>query len=249
MNKISLLALAATAALLAFSGVTFAQESVTVPSTMVPKNIRALIQDTRVQRAGVKAAAQVSKENVQKKAVDLRQSTKNAMTAATSSAERRAIEKNAIEERKGIISERQASTTAMKEQLNMLARQHVGAIEQRYAIAIKQFENLAGRIQSRITKMKAGGTDTTSAETALSLAQAAIAQVKTDAQALADVSAQVSSGDAKVLRTRVEAAVKNVNASVKAAHSALEKAGKALTEGIRTQKTGATSSASATVTN
>lgn len=227
MTKVSPIALTTVIWVIAFSGVAFAQDAAQVPSAASPQ-VRP-IKAIQEKRADLREAAKDVRADFKVGAKDLRVETKEKMKAATSSTERREIEKNAIEKRKELIDTRKAGVKEIRDQKKELARQHVGIIEQRYAVAIKQFDNLASRIQSRIDKLKAGGADTSKAGSALAAAAAAIAQVKADAQALADLRAQVKSGDdAKALRAQIEAAVKKVNASIKSAHTALEKAGKEL---------------------
>ncbi len=233
------IALATLTGLLAFSGIAFAEEN--AQGAGAPPPPRPNLIQIKEKRADLREQAKDVRADFKAGAKDLRVNTKEKMRAATTSAERREIEKSAIKERKGLIDTRKASTTEIRDQRKELARQHVGKIEQRYAIAVKQFDNLATRIQSRIDKIKANGIDASKAEAALALAQAAIAQAKTDAQALADLRAQVNSGDeAKALRAQIEAAVKKVNASIKAAHSALQKAGKILATVDRSEKANTT---------
>ena len=278
MYKVSPIALAAVVSVLALSGIAFAEETIQLsaetprPAGIVPtparNNIKTIQANMEEKRAELKDAAKDVRSNFKIEVKDVRTNTRQEMREATSAIERREIERNAIEQRKGLIETRKASTTEIrdmrkdlletrKEKVSEirdvrkeLARQHIGRIEQRYAIAIKQFDGLVARIQSRIDKMsaqggsasggKTGAFDTTNVKAALSLAITAIAQVKADAQALADLGKQVNSGDdAKALRAQIEAAVKKVNGSIKAAHEALGKAGKALIESARTQKSDA----------
>ncbi|MDO8553107.1 MAG: hypothetical protein Q7S01_06340 [bacterium] len=228
-------------ALLAFSGIAFAEETSQAAGS-APAPARATV--IREKRADLKGALKDVQANFKTSVKDLRTGTKAQMQVASSSAERRAIERNAVQNTKALIQARKASSTKIIEQKKELARKNVGKIEQRYVVAIKQFDNLVTRIQSRIAKMKSAGADTTKAEAALARAQTAIEQVKADAQKLADLRAQDQSGQAKELRARVEAAVKQVNASMKAAHNALDKAGKALTviERLKQKKSPATTS-------
>ena len=257
MHKVSPIALAAITSVLAFSGIAFAEETVQLtaeaptPTSIAPTPARNTIKTIQAnleeRRAELKDAAKDVRSNFKIEVKDVRTNTKQEMREATSAIERREIEKNAIEQRKGLIETRKASSTEIRDmrkdvietrkekvseirdQKKEQARQHIAQIERRYAVAIKQFDGLAARIQSRIDKIKANGIDTVKAESALSLALSAIAQVKTDAQALADLVKQVNSGDdAKALRAQIEAAVKKVNGSIKAAHEALGKARKTL---------------------
>ena len=108
---------------------------------------------------------------------------------------------------------------------------------QRFGVALRQFDNLSARIQSRIDKLKNQGIDINAAESALNTAKTIIAQAKTDALALSDLVAQVNSAsDAKALRAEVLAAVRKTNASVRAAHKALKAAGEALIILARSQR-------------
>src|SRR3989338_3660464 len=237
MNKSTSFAFLTLGAFIALSGTVFAQEdSAVVPSSMAPKNVRPLMQDVRAKQAEIKSSIQDTREAFRETSVDLRQNVKAQMVSATSSEERRAIEKKAILDRKEIIGERQASTTALREQQKTLARQHLKLIGERYRVAIKQFENLATRIQSRIDKMKTVGADTSSAESALATALSIIAQLKTDAQAIVGSLSQVETGTgAKAARSQVEASVKKINAEIKSARDALESSVKALMKVPRTQ--------------
>src|SRR3989338_10192778 len=268
MYKVSPIALAAVVSVLALSGIAFAEETIQLsaetprPAGIVPtparNNIKTIQANMEEKRAELKDAAKDVRSNFKIEVKDVRTNTRQEMREATSAIERREIERNAIEQRKGLIETRKASTTEIRDMRKDLletrkekvseirdqkkeqARQHIAQIERRYAVAIKQFDGLAARIQSRIDKIKANGIDTVKAESALSLALSAIAQVKTDAQALADLVKQVNSGDeAKALRAQIEAAVRTVNGSIKAAHEALGKAGKALIENARTKKSDA----------
>ncbi len=236
MNKITLVPLAIVA-LLALSGAAFAQESA-APSGAAPQNARGIIEDIRAKRADIKASIKDVRTGFKTDVRDLRGDVKVKTVAATSSKERRDVKKDFRDEKKELKEERQASTTALKAERNALARRHLGLITERYGIAIKQFENLALRIQSRIDKIKANGIDASKAETALGLALTAIAQVKTDLQALKDLILQADpDAEAKALRAEIEAAVKKANASVKAAHRALQTAAKSLVSLTRPQKT------------
>lgn len=243
MRKATPFTLLVLGALMALPGATFAQESAAVPNSMAPKNVRGIIEDIRAKRNDIKVEIKDTRRDIKKESSELREDTKAKMSAATSSAERRAIEKSAIEQRKEIISERKASTTALKEKRNALQREHLQAITKRYWVAIKQFENLAARIQSRIDKMQGAGVDTSTAESALGTARSAIAQVKTDVQAVRDLLSQAeTAADPGALREQVAAGVKKAGESVKSAHKALQTAAKTLVTLVKTEKSSLKSS-------
>src|SRR3989338_618447 len=229
MKKTTPVVLTALTALLTFSGIAFAEESAKLPDGVSTQKPRTMIQNIRDKRTEIKSEIKDIRKDSKIELKDLRQDTKDKMKGATSSDVRREIKKDVREERKEIKDERKETVNAMKEQLKVLARQHGNAMGQRFGVAIKQFDNLSARIQSRIDKLKTVGIDTNSAESALNTAKIAIEQAKTDAKALSDLVAQVNStSDARALRPQIEAAVKVVNASIKSAHKALEYAGKAL---------------------
>jgi hypothetical protein len=248
MNKTSPIVLVTTTALLAFSGLVFAEETTQVPpGTPLPTRARGQVMQEK--RVDFEATIKNVRDNLKANAVDLRTNTKEQMPTrdgsasggrmATTSIERREIERSAVEQRKGLMETRKASSTEIRDQRKELARQHVGAIEKRYGIALRQFENLIARIQSRIEKMKGNGYDTGQAESALRLAISAVTQAKIDAQALVTVGEQVQSGeDAKRLRPQIGDAVKKLHASVKLAHQELVKTGKALIEVYKMQRQG-----------
>lgn len=252
MNKLTPVALTTLTALLTFSGVALAQDAVTLPAGVSPQKPRALIRDIKDERKESRGEIRDVRKDIKREIKDirkeskielkdLRESIKEKMREATSSDVRREIKKDARNERKEIKEERKGSVNAMKEKVKVLARQHVETIGRRFDVAIKQFENLAARIQSRIDKLKSAGIDISGAELAINTAKIAIVQAKTDAQALADLVAQVNStSDAKALRAQIETAVKKVNESIKSAHKALETASKTLFKLVRSQRTAAT---------
>ena len=241
MKKTTPVALTALTALLAFSGIAFAEDSAKLPDRVSPQKPRTIIQTIRDKRAEIKIDIKDIRKDSKIELKDLRANTKENMKGATSSDVRREIKKDVRDERKGIKDERKETVNAMKEQLKVLARQHGNAMGQRFGIAIKQFDKLVARIQSRIDKLKTAGVDTNSAELALNTAKLAIEQVKTDAKALSDLVAQINSvSDAKTLRAQVETAVKKVNGSIKSAHKALEAASKQLVSLARSQRRTAT---------
>ena len=246
MKKLNSIALTALTALFAFSGIAFAQDAAQPPGTPAPQD-SSNSKVIKEKRADLREAVKNILGNFKTESKDLRIETKEKMREATTSTERREIKKGAIEERKDLIEtrkaglveikdqrkelveERKEGKAEMRDQRKELARQHGNAMGQRFGVAIKQFDNLSARIQSRIDKLKSAGIETNSAESALNTAKLAIEQAKTDAKALSDLVAQVNStSDARALRPQIEAAVKVVNASIKSAHKALEYAGKAL---------------------
>lgn len=240
MQKITPVALTTVTTLFAFSGVALAQDAAE-PTSVAPQKPRALIQEIKDKRKEIKSEIKDIRKDFKKDARDLQEETKARMKVATSSDARREIKKDFRVEKKELKEERKASTTAMKAVLKVLAREHANAMGQRFGVALKQFDNLATRIQSRIDKLKTAGIDTNKAESALNIAKIAIEQARADAKVLSDLVAQINSAsDAKTLRAQVETAVKKVNESVKSAHKALGEAAKVLAANARSERKTAT---------
>lgn len=237
MNKLTPIALTTLTALFAFSGVAFAQDAVTLPASVSPQVPRGPVQRFLDRRIDIKSEIKDVRTEYKTDARNLRKETKERARGATTSEDRRDIRKGFRVERKEIKEERKETVNAMKEQLKVLARQHGNAMGQRFGVALRQFNNLSARIQSRIDKLKSAGTDTNSAESALNTARLAIEQAKTDALALSDLVAQVNSAsDAKALRADVETAVKKVSASIRSAHKALGTVAKTLVTSTRPER-------------
>lgn len=145
--------------------------------------------------------------------VDLRAETKIQLQNASSGPERRDIAR-----------ERTASSTNLARKIKDAVRQHAGLIKQRFALALRQFEQLSGRIETRLEKMKAEGIATASVEAELEIAKTANAEAKADVQAVADFVASVDdSADRAAVRTQLQALIKQAQTSIREAHQALQK--------------------------
>ncbi|OHB18866.1 MAG: hypothetical protein A2854_03375 [Parcubacteria group bacterium RIFCSPHIGHO2_01_FULL_56_18] len=127
-------------------------------------------------------------------------------------------------ERRDIARDRMASTTNLARKIKDAVRQHAGLIKERFALALRQFEQLSGRIETRIEKMKAEGIATASVEAELEAAKTANAEAKADVQAVADFVASVDdSADRAAVRTQLQALIKEAQTSIRKAHQALQK--------------------------
>lgn len=152
------------------------------------------------------------KQNADAKA-GLRAETKIQLQNASSGAERRDIAR-----------ERQASSTNLVRKIKDAVRQHAGLIKERFSLALRQFEKLSGRIETRIEKMKVEGMATASVEAELAVAKTANAEAKADVQAVADFVANVDeSADRAAVRTQLQALIKDAQTSIREAHQALQK--------------------------
>lgn len=186
--------------------------------------IRARAQNAKETRADLRNTIQDIRLDSKDRRTDLRVDTKAQMQNASSSDERRAIQKGAQIERRDIRDDRKASTTPIRMEFKTLARQHVGLIVGRFEVALRQFDGLVTRIQSRIDKLQARGAATASLEAQLTVAISAVAQARADVQALVSIMESVdASSDVKTVRQEIDAAIKKANASMKAAHNAFAK--------------------------
>jgi len=202
------------------------------------------------KRMDLKLDLKSMRENFQNQRADLRTETKAEVKSASSTDEKRTILQSAREERKTLLDARKASTTAQKAQLKALARRHFGLMTQRFNIALRQFDQLAVRIQSRIEKHQANGASTAAAEAALSRAVTTLLEARADVQGVLDIVAQVNdASDPKVVRTQVDEAVKKAMASIKSTHVAFSAAAKVLISVSRPQKVSAPPSATTTPNN
>jgi|GEM_PF-6578374 len=127
-------------------------------------------------------------------------------------------------ERRNIVRERQASSTNLVRTMKDLVRQHAGLIKERFALALRQFEKLSGRIETRLEKMKAEGIATASVEAELAVAKTANTEAKANVQAVADFVASIDdSADRAMVRAELQILIKEAQTSIRKAHQALQK--------------------------
>lgn len=180
--------------------------------------------------------AQETKKNIQQNALEakkeLRVETKTQLQNASSSAEKRDVMKGAWEERKDIAKTRAASSSDLRGKIQNVKnaiRQHAGLVKERFALALRQFEKLMARVESRIEKLKAEGVATTDVEADLEAAKVAHAEAKINVQAVADFIASVDeTADRTTVRTELQALTKEAQESIRTAHKALQDVVKAL---------------------
>lgn len=176
-------------------------------------------------------AKQNMQHNIKQNAIDakkeLRVETKMQMQNASSGAEKREVMKGAWEERKDIAKTRMASSSDLRgkvKDVRSAIREHAGRVKERFALALRQFEKLMTRVETRIEKLSAGGVDTTSIEADLEVAKSANVEAKADVKAVADFVASVDeTADRATVRTQIQTLTKEAHASIKAAHEALRK--------------------------
>lgn len=188
-------------------------------------------------------AMEIKQSAVDAKA-QLRATTQAELQEAETPEERRAVLQGATGARVDIAQDR------MQAGVKNLIRLHAGLVKERLVLAQRQFERMSARIQSRLDKMEAEGIDTASVQAKLDAAIAANVQAKADAQAVADYIASVDdSADRATVKAELEAKIKTAQASIKATHSALSEAVRALVALAKANKPAASvdTSASASV--
>ncbi len=160
---------------------------------------------------------------------DLKVQTQAQLQGAQTPEEKQAVMKNALGARVDIAQDRIASTTGLRMQLKALVRQHAGLIKERFSLALRQFDNLIARMNSRVAKLKAQGVATASVEADISAASAAEVQAKADVQAIVDFIATIQdSSDRTAVKTELQTLIKTAQTSIKAAHDAIAQAVRSL---------------------
>ena len=158
---------------------------------------------------------------------DMKIETRVDLKVATTGAEKRAVVQDARGEFKEVRSN-------VKERLQALFRTHLGSAIARLNAALRHFDNIVERIESRIEKLKGRGVDTTSVEASLATSVGLIAVAKADVQALSDLLSSVSpTSDPETVKAGVRAAIEKATASVKAAHRSLVDTAKQLAALVR----------------
>lgn len=177
----------------------------------------------------------------------LRVETKIQLDAATPG-EKDAIMRGAMNARMDGAQNRAGSSSDMRGRMQNIKeaiRQHAGLVKERFALALRQFEKLMARVESRIEKLKAAGVATASVEADLEAAKTANAEAKTDVQAVADFIASVDeTADRATVRTELQALIKEAQTSIRTAHQALQKVVKALVALTKESKPNVDASAS-----
>lgn len=228
----------AAGTVLLLSGIAFAEED--AAPRIQSNDIRAVqvkMQGLRAERADVKAKLKNGRENFLEQKRNAQSTAREQMKVASSSAQRRTILQTAKEKRQDALEERKTTATALKTDLKRSMRERTDIVKTRYLVALRQFDDLTDRIQSRIEKLNALGADTSAVQSALEAAKEAAAAGKADVQALSDIVSQMTDGsDVAAVRAQIEAASKKANASIKAAHAAFETASKQLMELSRALK-------------
>ena len=94
---------------------------------------------------------------------------------ATSVEDRMEVRQEAREQRDQMRDKAKEIRGNVKERIQALVKTHVGAVIKRSENALNMFDNLVQRMESRIEKLKTGGTNTASVETSLSASVALVA--------------------------------------------------------------------------
>ncbi len=161
-------------------------------------------------------------QNSMEAKAELRMETKANLQAAPPG-EKRDVMKDAMGERRDINQDRNASSSALRMKVRDAFRQHGGLIRERFSLAIRQFEKMFTRIESRIEKMKAAGVATASVEAELEAAKTARAEAQADIDAVRAIIENVDdSSDRAAVKTELKAAISTAHTSIREAHQALQ---------------------------
>lgn len=184
----------------------------------------------------LKARAQQIQQNTQQKVMDLRAETKMQLQGAPPG-EKREVMQGAVDARIDIARERQASSSNLRQNIKDAFKMHGGEIKNRFQLAIRHLKGLLVRIDSRIDKMTAAGTDTSAVAELKVSADTAVAKAETDIKAVADLVASASdTADRAALRAELQAKIKTAHQSIKAAHEAIKKTVRALSDLAKSSK-------------
>lgn len=124
---------------------------------------------------------------------------------------------------------RGASSTGQRMQLKALIRWHGGLIKERFVLAIRHFNNILTRIDTRLGKLEDQGVDVSAVAKLKVDAELAVDKAEADAKAVADFVASIEdSDDRAAARAELGAKIKTAQASIKAAHQAIQKVVRAL---------------------
>lgn len=155
--------------------------------------------------------------------------------ASTSGEHKNNIIENLRKKQAEFKGERKAKVENLKERIQALARTHLGGAITRLSAAIRHFENIAERIESRIEKLNERGIDTASVEASLEAAVALTATAKVNVGALKDLINSVTDfSDPETVKAEIRAAIEKATASVKAAHQQFIKAARELSALVQT---------------
>ncbi|MEK7509545.1 MAG: hypothetical protein AAB605_02420 [Patescibacteria group bacterium] len=192
-----------------------------------------------------KAVQQNIRQNAMEAKQELRADTKMQLQGAQTPGEKKDILQNAVGARVDIAKDRLQATA----KLRSLVRIHAGLIKERFVLAVRQFERLIARVESRIEKLKAEGVATASVEAKVEVATTAVATAQADAQAVAAYIESVNdTSDRETVKTELRALIKTAQASIKAAHAALKEAVRELVSLNKTVHANTNASASSETT-
>lgn len=151
--------------------------------------------------------------------------------------ERRDVMREAVPERMQIAKDRMASTSALRMKMKAAVQRHAGLIRERFTNAITHLEKFMVRIDSRIDKLSAAGVDVSAAVSLQGDAESAIAEAKTDIEAVRTYMAEVTDeSDRATVRAQLEPLVKTAQESVREAHAAVRTLVKSLVDLTKANK-------------
>ena len=231
MNKTTQIAVLPLVTAILLGGAGFASaESIDASAEVRATTTRPALRPLQLLRDEAKGVIKNMRIDIKDSREQMRDDIKN----ATSSEERRAImnenrtenasaRDDARAEVKADISERlSAIKLKISDRTKELFKTHVARASNRLDAVLGSLDKFVERIQSRITKLKGGGANTTSVEASLASSVSLIATAKADSAAIdAIIAATTDTSDPATVRADMKAAIEKASASVKAAHQAL----------------------------
>lgn len=151
--------------------------------------------------------------------------------------EKRDVMREAMPERMQIAKDRMASTTGLRAKMKAAVQRHAGLIRERFTNAIAHLEKLMERVDSRIEKLSGAGVDVSAVVALQGDAEGAIADAKTNIEAVRSYMAGVTDeSDRESVKEEIGSLVKAAQESIKEAHTAVRAVVKALVDLAKANK-------------
>ncbi len=211
-----------------------AQMNVTMEATVRPARpmpLDIMLEKKAQLRGDIRNVREEMRGDLQVERVETRVQMREAATGTA----RRDIMKESIEDRREIREDARAEIRGtLQERIQALVQTHIGNALQRMKTALGRFDNIIDRIESRIEKLKAAGTDTASVEASLATSASLVATAKADAQAVSDLVISVkAASDTASVKEQLRSTIEKATASIKAAHNSLFETAKKLSALVR----------------
>ena len=251
MNKLTPVALITLTALLTFSGIAFAENATKGTGKAASSSVKEARKDAKSEVKEARKEAKEEKQELKQeerasttakknemykqplrnlreeskaKEKSIWDKMKDMLKTATSSGARKEIRGDAKDEIKILMEQKRASSTAVRAQYaEYQARQYILNIKRTLESVIVRFDDMVARMESRIAKLKSGGTNTTSVEPLLAQAKIVINQARASVQLVSNLASQATTTiNVIALRAQVTTLVASTTPSIRTARNALE---------------------------